>query len=247
MKLQLAISVSLLSAAVTNANIGRGVSGHVKRDANLPYGSGIQHRRAHADHHPHMAPRATPSSEAQEATITSASEACTPYSLDSVNALIPKYPTVWEVADLLSNDTQAVGIMKAINASGIVPANIEPRGTAPASYSGTGTETGYNSNTDPDCYWTATECTKPKHAGILEDITTCDEPHTWGYTFDDGPNCTQNALYDTWTQLKQKASLMYIGSNVMDWPLQAQRGITDGHHICVHVSAVRGARTGPFH
>ncbi len=27
---------------------------------------------------------------------------------------------------------------------------------------------------------------------------------------------------------------MYIGSNVIDWPLEAQRGIVDGHHICVH-------------
>lgn len=27
---------------------------------------------------------------------------------------------------------------------------------------------------------------------------------------------------------------MYIGSNVLDWPLEAQRGIVDGHHICVH-------------
>ena len=26
----------------------------------------------------------------------------------------------------------------------------------------------------------------------------------------------------------------YIGSNVMDWPLQAMRGIEDGHQICVH-------------
>lgn len=57
---------------------------------------------------------------------------------------------------------------------------------------------------------------------------------TWGYTFDDGPNCTHNSLYDYWAQQKQKVSLMYIGSNVLDWPLEAQRGISDGHHICVH-------------
>ena len=28
--------------------------------------------------------------------------------------------------------------------------------------------------------------------------------------------------------------MFYIGSNVLDWPLEAQRGIVDGHHICVH-------------
>ena len=27
--------------------------------------------------------------------------------------------------------------------------------------------------------------------------------------------------------------MLYIGSNVMDWPLEAQRGLADGHEICV--------------
>jgi hypothetical protein len=26
--------------------------------------------------------------------------------------------------------------------------------------------------------------------------------------------------------------MFYIGSNVLDWPLEAQRGIADGHEIC---------------
>jgi len=28
--------------------------------------------------------------------------------------------------------------------------------------------------------------------------------------------------------------MFYIGSNVMDWPLEAQRALADGHEICVH-------------
>ena len=28
-------------------------------------------------------------------------------------------------------------------------------------------------------------------------------------------------------------AMFYIGSNVMNWPLEAQRGVTDGHEICV--------------
>lgn len=28
--------------------------------------------------------------------------------------------------------------------------------------------------------------------------------------------------------------MFYIGSNVQDYPLEAQRAITDGHQICVH-------------
>ena len=30
--------------------------------------------------------------------------------------------------------------------------------------------------------------------------------------------------------------MFYIGSNVMDWPLEAQRGVQDGHEICVRES-----------
>ena len=28
--------------------------------------------------------------------------------------------------------------------------------------------------------------------------------------------------------------MFFIGSNVMDWPLEAQRALGDGHEVCVH-------------
>lgn len=227
----------LLYANSVSANIGRGIVGHASRST-IPasaHKSRLEHRRSHHHHHLH-ARASTPSTEAQEAAIKSSKEACTPYYLPAVNDLVPHYPTVWTVADIVSGDTQALAVFNAINSSGTIPTGIKPRGSPPASYSGQGVETGYDDSTDPACYWTATGCSKPKAKGLLPDITTCQEPHTWGYTFDDGPNCTHNALYDYWASVGQKVSLMYIGSNVMDWPLQAQRGIVDGHHICVHVS-----------
>ena len=52
------------------------------------------------------------------------------------------------------------------------------------------------------------------------------------YGFDDGPNCSHNAFYDFLSSQNQKATFFYIGSNVMDWPLKAQRAIADGHEIC---------------
>ena len=58
------------------------------------------------------------------------------------------------------------------------------------------------------------------------------EPNTMGYAFDDGPNCTHNSFYNFLASQNQKATMMYIGSNVMDWPLEAQRAIADGHEIC---------------
>ncbi|KAI9486564.1 MAG: chitin deacetylase [Benjaminiella poitrasii] len=93
--------------------------------------------------------------------------------------------------------------------------------------------TNYNSS-DPDCWWSATTCTKPKITDVNEDIYYCPEPETWGLTYDDGPNCSHNAFYDFLSEQKLKATMFYIGSNVIDWPYGAMRGIKDGHHIASH-------------
>ncbi|CDH55079.1 chitin deacetylase [Lichtheimia corymbifera JMRC:FSU:9682] len=92
----------------------------------------------------------------------------------------------------------------------------------------------YDENEDPDCWWSATTCTVPKHKDVNADIYACPEPETWGLTYDDGPNCSHNAFYDFLEQNKLKATMFYIGSNVVDWPYGAMRGIKDGHHIADH-------------
>jgi peptidoglycan/xylan/chitin deacetylase (PgdA/CDA1 family) len=53
-------------------------------------------------------------------------------------------------------------------------------------------------------------------------------------TYDDGPNCSHNALYDMLQRNNQRASMFYIGSNVLYWPYGALRGLKDGHHLCGH-------------
>ncbi|KAI8391656.1 chitin deacetylase [Radiomyces spectabilis] len=92
----------------------------------------------------------------------------------------------------------------------------------------------YDEANDPDCWWSATTCTKPKHQNVNEDIYACPEPDTWGLTYDDGPNCSHNAFYDYLEEQKLKATMFYIGSNVVDWPYGAMRGMKDGHHIADH-------------
>ncbi|KAL8283630.1 hypothetical protein RQP46_005425 [Phenoliferia psychrophenolica] len=64
----------------------------------------------------------------------------------------------------------------------------------------------YDGVVDADCWWTYKQCTTPKLA----------------------------AYYDYLLSVNQKATLFYIGSNVLDWPLEAQRGLDDGHEICAH-------------
>ncbi|KAK9721649.1 hypothetical protein K7432_003242 [Basidiobolus ranarum] len=90
------------------------------------------------------------------------------------------------------------------------------------------------SASDPDCWWTYSGCTTPKDKYLKPDLTACPEPDTWGLTFDGGPNCTQHQFYDFLRDNNQLATMFYIGSNVADWPRQAKRGLTDGHHICLH-------------
>ncbi|KAI7865572.1 hypothetical protein BDF14DRAFT_1823265 [Spinellus fusiger] len=93
---------------------------------------------------------------------------------------------------------------------------------------------GYDTNNDPYCWWSATQCCTPKSPGINPDVRNCPEPSTWGLTFDDGPNCSHNAFYDYLLENKQRASMFYVGSNVMNWPYGALRGIKDGHHVASH-------------
>ncbi len=130
-----------------------------------------------------------------------------------------------------ARDSQAQAVWSSIQASGIIPAGITPKGTVNGDFS---SFTPTYPHSDPDCWWTFNGCDNPKHPNIPADLVQCPEPNTWGLTFDDGPNCTHNAFYDFLQKNKQKATMFYIGSNVLDWPLEAQRGIVDGHHICVH-------------
>lgn len=67
--------------------------------------------------------------------------------------------------------------------NGSIP-DIEPKGTRAGDF----TSVSYT-DADPDCWWTWDKCTEPKVSGLPDDITRCDEPNTWGFTLDDGPNC----------------------------------------------------------
>jgi hypothetical protein len=90
-------------------------------------------------------------------------------------------------------------------------------------------------------------CKVPKLPGLLEDYYTCTQPSTWGYTFDDGPTCEHNALYDFMERQNQTSTLYYvrvlrlvsrpdlseqqIGQNVLQWPLEAQKGYLGGRAL----------------
>lgn len=174
--------------------------------------------------------RAQRTDEASEASITDPNAECTPYTDPVINSQLSLFPTIWQAATILPNDAAALAKWNSI--SSMIPADVVIKA---------GSSTGDFSNftpsyptTDPDCWWTDSTCTTPKHPGLPNDIINVPEPRTLGYGFDDGPNCSHNVFYDFLAEQQQKATMYFIGSNVMDWPYEAQRAVADGHEICCH-------------
>ncbi|KAJ6495401.1 carbohydrate esterase family 4 protein [Mycena sanguinolenta] len=167
-----------------------------------------------------------PTDEPSEAALTDPTEECTAYNYAPVVNAISSFPPLW--TPVSSVPTTDPGYAKFIAMNTSIP-NIAPKGTL-----GVPDPNINYPSSDPDCWWTDTQCTTPKAAGVNPDIASVPEPKTLGYGFDDGPNCSHNAFYDYLESKNQKATMYYIGSSVMIWPLQAQRAVSDGHEICVH-------------
>ncbi|CAM0138533.1 hypothetical protein VKS41_007149 [Umbelopsis sp. WA50703] len=155
---------------------------------------------------------------------------CTSYSVPGLTIDNTQWPTIWDTATTNGMNTSAefTALWNSIDWANA------PNITVRTQTNGALDFTGYDENTDPDCWWSASTCTIPKLAGVNADIYKCNEPETWGLTYDDGPNCSHNAFYDFLQQQQLTASMFYIGSNVLDWPAGAMRGLRDGHHINVH-------------
>ena len=221
-------TVVLASALSASAHVGRGFAVPESRD--------IHQARAHHLHgRGHMMARANPSTAADMAKVEDPQQQCKPYGLPNSQDLAKTYPKAGQIADIVTGDDTAGKVYKEILDSGLLPKNLQPKkGTSDNMGIDQGASDSYNTQQDTDCWWTATGCTQPKNKKYVDDIVSCPEPNTWGLTFDDGPNCSHNAFYDYLKQQKLKATLFYIGTNVVDWPLQAQRGLSDGHDVCVH-------------
>ncbi|WFD28125.1 hypothetical protein MNAN1_003131 [Malassezia nana] len=159
--------------------------------------------------------------------------ACSPYSLPEVEDLRNKtmFPPLDQIADIPDGDLDAKNIWETIRKSGIIPTNVTVKKDNDDNHTSVN-QNGYD-QTDPDCWFTATGCTQPKHGNLTMDLTRVPTPNTLGFTIGDAPNCSHNALYNALQQNNLKATLFYVGSSVIKYPYQAQRGITDGHDICV--------------
>ncbi|KAJ7461932.1 carbohydrate esterase family 4 protein [Mycena latifolia] len=172
-----------------------------------------------------------PTTEAGEASIQDPYVECTPYSYPPVLAAMGSFPAIWKnVTSILTNDTVAREKFLAMNST--IP-NIPLKGTLDGDRDALSSAREAYPFSDPDCWWTFAECSWLLVSGLSPDVTV-PEPRTLGYGFSGGPNCSHNAFYDYLAQQGQKATMFFLGSNVMKWPLEALRAVTDGHEICVH-------------
>ncbi|KAF5371628.1 hypothetical protein D9758_003595 [Tetrapyrgos nigripes] len=152
---------------------------------------------------------------------------CAGYYYAPVSNALSQFPAPAAQAHMVPGDTEAQDKFNSIK--DLIP-NIAPKGTPEGDFSSVAS---YPSD-DPDCWWTRTQCVSPKLQGLPPDIFEVPEPLTNGYGFDDGPNCSHNAFYDFLQEQNQKATMFFVGTNVIYQPLEAQRALTDGHEICVH-------------
>lgn len=88
-----------------------------------------------------------------------------------------EWPTIWDIATTngMNTSQEFQNLYNSINWS--QAPNIQVRTMSAA---GGLDMTGYDTVNDPDCWWSATQCVKPKHQGINPDISACPEPETWG-------------------------------------------------------------------
>ncbi|KAG2209908.1 hypothetical protein INT46_010504 [Mucor plumbeus] len=154
---------------------------------------------------------------------------------------LKNYPDAWESPDPKHPEVQA--IIKQINWDLVPKYKVRKVKNYDLIFDG------YDEDKDPDCWWSANMCTKPKVKYLPPDLFTCDVKGDWGLSYDDGPfnlldkddddYKTENpyaepALYNYLAKENLKATLFYIGSNVLTYPSAARRALSDGHTLCSH-------------
>ncbi|KAI8087012.1 uncharacterized protein B0P05DRAFT_585230 [Gilbertella persicaria] len=139
------------------------------------------------------------------------------------------YPQAWTAPDVNHPEVQAA--IKAIDWT-YVP-NLDPQVEGGPNY---------DNSKDVACWWTNTQCTKPKVNYLPEDVRACASVGDFGLTYDDGPLPPQSVndpwaeprLYNFLAGIKQRATLFYVGSNVVAYPDAAVRALQSGHTLCAH-------------
>lgn len=113
--------------------------------------------------------------------------------LATVNFTTTGYPEGWKSPSTTSAEVQAV--VKALDWTKVTYIlhlilmiltfffsfqKVPSSAVRKADSNGDLTMTGYDSNSDPDCWWSASGCVKSKNASIPADVAACPEVGDWG-------------------------------------------------------------------
>lgn len=99
-----------------------------------------------------------------------------PYVFDKAS-----WPTSWEIAtgNGMNTSKEFTDLYNSIDWT--KAPNIQVRQKGP---DGALNMQGYDTQNDPDCWWSASQCMTPKAQGVNADISHCPEPETLGYVSD---------------------------------------------------------------
>ncbi|KAI8373525.1 chitin deacetylase [Choanephora cucurbitarum] len=139
------------------------------------------------------------------------------------------YPENWVSPDIQHPEVQAA--IKSIDWEHVP--KLKPQ---------TSGDSNYDTDQDKACWWTRSQCTTPKVNYLPEDVSACPRRGDFALTYDDGPLSPQQPndpwaeprLYDFLARHHQRATLFYIGSNVVTFPDAAIRAYQSGHTLCAH-------------
>lgn len=92
---------------------------------------------------------------------------------------LSRYPAVWSQPNV--NHPEVKAVIKQINWN-LVP-NYPPKTMVDYDLD----QSGYDEDKDETCWWSSTNCVKPKLNYLPEDYYTCPTKGDWGLSYDDGP------------------------------------------------------------
>jgi hypothetical protein len=128
------------------------------------------------------------------------------------NERLKGYPSTWESPP--TNTAEVKAVYNSIDWSKVPKAPVRKQ-KSDGSWVSTS-----DGPSDPYCWWSSTNCKKPKVSYLPEDVYTCPNQGDWGLNYDDGPfnkyddeNAAKEnpyaepALYNFLAKTNQKASL----------------------------------------
>ncbi|KAI7893013.1 uncharacterized protein EV154DRAFT_417565 [Mucor mucedo] len=162
--------------------------------------------------------------------------------LSNVTLDLSNYPVAWSKPDV--NHPEVKAVIKQINWH-LVPDYV-PKTMLDYDLD----QTHYDEEKDDTCWWTSTNCVKPKLTYLPQDYYTCPTKGDWGLSYDDGPlnmrteydgedfemenRFAEPRLYNFLAKENVTSTLFYIGSNVLTYPDAARRALFNGHTLCSH-------------